>query len=269
MRKIAIVLMGLISFSASVRAETVFEYGAGVVAVSLPAYPGSKDQDSYVLPLPYFYYKDDHIKVDREGLVGNLFQSNRWKLEASFSGAIPVNSDKSSVRTGMPDLGWTLEAGPRLLFYITEPEKRKGYLRAQLFGRKAFATDFSYLDQIGYRAGFGLESEQVISTWNDKTLFWSNRLTFNWANAEYLDYFYGVSDQYATSGRPAYRSHAGYAVTEFSSGIVVKFDHMMLAAFARYDNFSGSSATDSPLLQTNSNFTVGLGLIWIIGSNKS
>lgn len=268
MQRWAMLFLMCSGVAAQVRAEPVFEAGAGLVALTIPAYPGAEEQKSYLLPLPYLYYKDEHITLDEEGLIGNLFESEQWELDASFSGGIPVNSEESSARAGMPDLDWTIEAGPRLLYYFTDKHADDGFVRAEVFARAAFATDLSYIDQVGFRVGVGLEFEQHFSLSDGKKLIWTNKLTANWANNEFLDYYYGVAEAYARPDRISFNSQSGYSGTEFSTGLAVRFNQVLLGTFARYQNFSGSNATQSPLLPSHSNFSIGIGLVWIISSNR-
>ncbi len=248
---------------ADVKADSVLEAGIGGFAISLPAYPGSKDQSSYLLPFPYFYYKDEKITVDREGLVGSLIQGQNWEIDVSFSGGIPVRSEDARIRKGMPDLDWTAEAGPRLLYYFSGQEESERYFRMHVFARKAFATDFSSINSIGYKAGLGWEYEQKIK-WQDKEVVWTNRFTFNWADNNNLDYFYSVPQRYANEIRPQFNAHTGYAGMEVSSGITAKFRDIWLGTFVRYQNFSNTAQANSPLLQVDSNWSVGLGVVWIL-----
>jgi outer membrane scaffolding protein for murein synthesis (MipA/OmpV family) len=254
--------------SVTLDAETIFDAGIGTIGLSLPTYPGSKEQTAYVLPFPYFYYKDENITLDREGLVGNLADGEHWEMDISFSAGIPVKSDDSSIRENMPDLDWSLEAGPQLLYFWQGDGDSRDYLRSQLFVRKAFATDMTYVDQIGYRGGIGLEQQKVFTLNNEQTLIWTNRLTFYWADNTYLDYYYGVSDTLATELRPGFKSRSGYAGAELSSGLSIKVNNMWLAGFVKYQNFSGSQQSASALMQVESNWSVGIGAVWILRTNR-
>ncbi|MCC2603999.1 MipA/OmpV family protein [Planctobacterium marinum] len=251
-----------------VSAEPVYEFGIGVAAASLPSYPGSDDQVYYALPLPYFYYQDEYITVDREGLIGSIFEFEHWGLDVSFSGGIPVNSDDSTVREGMPDLDWTLEAGPKLEYYFTDKDNTDGYLRTHIYLRKVFATDLSYLSSVGNRMGLGFEHKRIILVSDNLPMTWTSQLTLNWADGGAQDYFYGVSSLYANENRPEYIGQSGYASTELSGGITVNIEQLVIGAFVRYQNFSGAASVNSALLQGNSNFSFGIGVIWVLGSNR-
>ena len=258
----------VLAYAPSVLAEAKYEYGVGAVAVSIPTYPGSKEQSFYALPLPYFYYKDEDITLDREGLIGNVFEQSNWKVDISFSGGIPVNSDDTAIRAGMPDLDWTFEAGPRLLYYFAPKVQDGGHFRAELYVRAVFATDLSYLDSVGYRAGLSLDHEKHLYTLGQNRVIWSNHLSINWANGDTQDYFYGVSSQYANASRPIYKGESGYAGAAYTTTLSIKYNDILLSVFSRYQNFLGATVVDSPLLQKNANVSIGIGAIWVIDSNR-
>ncbi|MCW8107435.1 MipA/OmpV family protein [Alteromonas ponticola] len=255
-------LFYLLVFAEPAKAQKKIEAGIGGFAVSLPAYPGSADQSTYVLPFPYFYYKDDRVTVDREGVVGNLLDGDHWEIDVSFSGGIPVRSEDAAIRTGMPDLDWTAEAGPRLLYYVLGNDERDAYIRTHLFVRKAYASDFRSISDIGTKIGLGVEVLRKVTVF-DEIVTWTNRLTVNWADDRNLNYFYGVAAQYATSSRPMFTTHSGYAGTELSSGITVKVDNIWLGFFARYQHFANTAQENSALLEVGSNWTAGIGLVWV------
>ena len=71
-----IVLAFLFASHAVVASE--LEIGAGVFYASLPDYLGSDEQSSYLLPLPYLYYKNDKFELDRNVFTGYLWRSNDW-----------------------------------------------------------------------------------------------------------------------------------------------------------------------------------------------
>ena len=77
----------------SLRAEQIlrprWEIGAGVAALSMPAYRGSSEQRGYLLPVPYAVYRGEVLKVDREKVSGMLFTSERVKLDVVFGDRRP------------------------------------------------------------------------------------------------------------------------------------------------------------------------------------
>jgi len=264
----AVISVFFLGIHNSIEAETVLEGGMGSILVNLPTYPGSADQSTYVLPLPYIFYKDDNVTIDREGLIGNLFESEKWHLDISLSAGIPVNSSESSARLGMPDLDWTIEAGPRLLYYLSRVQKRSDYIRGLIYLRKAMSTDISYINQIGWKAGLGIEMKTNFTIGKNSKLTWTNNLTMNWASKDYLDYYYTVHESYANVSRPEFSSSSGYASTTISSGFVFKYKQLQLTSFVSYQNFSGSQSIESPLVERNSNLMISTGIVWILSSSR-
>src|SRR5512140_3673774 len=78
----------------------LWEAGFGLTGLSLPDYRGSNVQRGYVLPLPYLVYRGEILRMDRKGLYGILFQSDRVHLNISADGGVPVKSDKNQARSG-------------------------------------------------------------------------------------------------------------------------------------------------------------------------
>ncbi len=75
-----------------------------------------------MLPPPYFIYRSDRIKVDRNGPRGILFDTERLRLDLSINASVPVNSSDNRARRGMPDLDPTIEIGPVLKHYLTDED---------------------------------------------------------------------------------------------------------------------------------------------------
>ena len=62
-----------------------WEIGAGATVFTLPDYRGSDESRGYVLPLPYVIYRGERFRVDRQGLRGIFFESDRVELDVSLS----------------------------------------------------------------------------------------------------------------------------------------------------------------------------------------
>lgn len=60
--------------------KPLWELGLGVAALSFPAYRGSDQSSSLLLPAPYFVYRGEFLKADRNGVRGQLFESERIDL---------------------------------------------------------------------------------------------------------------------------------------------------------------------------------------------
>src|SRR5205085_11463785 len=63
--------------------EPLWEAGIGVAALGLPDYRGSDQSRFYAFPLPYFVYRGEIVKADRQGLRGIFFKTDRIDLNMS------------------------------------------------------------------------------------------------------------------------------------------------------------------------------------------
>src|SRR3990170_1134091 len=77
-----------------------------------------------LLPLPYIQYRGDVFRIDREGAHGDLFRSDRLKLDISLNAGPPAKSGRNGARSGMPDIDPTVEAGPSLYVFLARNETR-------------------------------------------------------------------------------------------------------------------------------------------------
>ncbi|WP_199609007.1 MipA/OmpV family protein [Flocculibacter collagenilyticus] len=245
------------------------DLGMGAFALSMPDYLGSDQSESYLLPLPYFYYKDENVKIDRNGFTGELWQSDNWRLDLSASAGVPVNSDDNQLRKGMPDLDWTFEGGVSLKYFINNQKNLNKQHFMALFAHKVIATDFTYLDDEGWRGGLNWYLQQPITVLNQPNISWATRVNINFADKQYLNYFYGVTPQQRLPFRPCYQAEAGYAGSDVSTGLVYKNKKLWLGGFVKYYNFSGSKQIDSPLMAQNHNWTIGIGAMWIFYSKRN
>ena len=68
LRHLALALLaGGASLSASAAEEKpLWEAGVGVATVSFPAYRGSDQRQAFVLPTPYFVYRGEFLKADKD-----------------------------------------------------------------------------------------------------------------------------------------------------------------------------------------------------------
>src|SRR3984885_11603168 len=105
---------------ASARADEkpLWEAGLGVGVVAFPDYRGSDQEQVYPLPVPYFIYRGDFFKADRNGVRGEFVKRDWVELSFSANATVPVDSNHHPARSGMPNLRSTLELGPDLEFHL-------------------------------------------------------------------------------------------------------------------------------------------------------
>src|SRR5262245_32335240 len=98
--------------------EPLWEAGLGIGALSFPDYRGSDERQLYPVPVPYFVYRGEFLKSDRDGVRAEFFDREFIELSASVSATIPVQSEDNAARRGMPDLRPTVELGPSLTLHL-------------------------------------------------------------------------------------------------------------------------------------------------------
>lgn len=260
----AISLMATTTFCAEL--YPLWELGAGIGGLTLPDYRGSDEQRNLLFPIPYFIYRGEILKVDRERIRGLLFKTERVELNFSLNGSPPVKSKNNKAREGMPNLDPTLEFGPQLNILLWEYEQRYK-LTLQLPLRKVIATDLSSAHNAGLISNpiLNLDIKNIGQHgWN---LGLSGGPVF--ANQTYHHYFYGVDPDYATAGRPAYDASGGYSGAQITLALSKRFSDFWTGAFIRVYDLHGAVFDDSPLLQQRLSFMAGIGFAWIFSRSDT
>ena len=238
-----------------------WEVGLGFGGVSLPDYRGAKARSGYVLPLPYVSYSGERVSVDREGMRGGLFRSERVRLDFSAAAAPPAKSD-SGARADMPELDPAVELGPSL---VIDLGKRDGRWSLHLPLRAVVASDLTHAESIGW----------VFSPYLKYAVgangAWEYDVSVGpmYASEAYHDYYYEVDPAFATAARPAYDAPRGYSGTRVTFTFGKRFDGYWLGMFARYDKLSGAAFESSPLVETDSSLIVGGGIAWILARSAT
>jgi outer membrane scaffolding protein for murein synthesis (MipA/OmpV family) len=237
----------------------LWEAGIGVFPSTYPAYRGSDDQQYYLLPFPYLAYRGEYLKIDRDGMRARLFDTDRVEINISVNGAIPVNSDESDARSGMPDLDPTFEIGPSVNVVLARPWPNHT-LKLKLPVRSVIATDFSSTEQAGwiFNPHLNLDSKDVFGGWNTGL-----SLGPLFGNRKYHAYYYEVPSKYATASRPAYSASGGYSGTLAVASLSRRFNRIWVGGFIRYDNLSGAKFDGSPLVETDHSVMAGIAVAWI------
>lgn len=242
----------------------LWELGAGVAALSMPDYRGSDDQRGYVFPIPYVVYRGEILKVDREKIRGLLFKTERLELDLSLNGTVPVRSQDSKAREGMPNLDPTVELGPQLKVRFFDSDKYRFELHLPLRG--VVAVDGGGVRSVGWLTNPVLNLD-IKDTGLDKG--WNLGISGGplWADARYHDYFYGVDPAYATAERTAYQAQGGYSGTQFTLAMSKRYERMWVGAFVRVNDLHGTAFEDSPLLRSKTGYMAGLGVSWIFAQS--
>ncbi len=244
--------------------QPLWEVGLIGGAVSTPAYPASSQSNQRALALPFFVYRGEVLRADRNGVGARLLHTDRVEFDIGFAASLPASSNDVELRQGMPDLGTLIEFGPRVKINLAEPapDQRVTFelpLRAVL--------EFNAgVRQVGYALEPKLAYEwQQRGDWRLKGAF-----SLVLGDQQLNRYFYEVPSVYATATRPAYDAQAGLIGSRIGiDGIKRLGPDVNLFAFARYDWHDGASNRASPLFAQSQGSSIGLALTWTLSRSQA
>jgi outer membrane protein len=269
MKRLLLVLLGcatLAPLHGHAEPRPLWEFGLGATALRLPDYRGSDESRSYVYPLPYFVYRGDRVRVDRQGARAVLLESQRVELDFSAYATPPVDSSKNQARQGMSDLDPTLEVGPQLNFALARDPAKDWRLDLRLPLRAVIATDFQHVRRAGYvlypHLNLNMRPEAFSGKWNvglqAGPLF---------GTREYHRYFYGVDPQFATAQRPAYEAGGGYSGALALATLSRRVGKLWMGGFVRYDSLQGATFENSPLVKQSHSVMAGFAFAWVFAES--
>ena len=260
-------VLGLAGTAQAAEDKPLWELGAGVAAFSFPSYRGSDQTNNFLMPVPHFTYHGDFLKADRHGVRGQIFDTDRLDLTVSAALSPPASSKDINARSGMPDLDPTFEIGPQLDVTLWRSDSRARFVKLLMPLRAAFTVDSSPKD-IGWvfhpKLNMDITDLPGLNGWNLGLL--AGPL---FGDKRQHAYFYSVAPQYAMAARPAYEAKAGYAGMQYLASVSKRFPSFWVGAFLRYDNLSGSTFEDSPLVRDKNYVAGGIAISWILGESST
>ena len=246
--------------------KPLWEAGAGVGVLSLPAWRGADETRNYVLPVPYFTYHGRFLRADRHGIRGVLFDSDRIDLGISLAASPPVGSDRSGARAGMPDLDATAEIGPQLDLILWRSDSHARSLKLILPLRSAFTLSGSPRQEgwvFSPALNLDITDMAGLPGWNlglrSGPLFASRRQHA---------YFYEVTPAQATATRPAYAADGGYSGSQFLVSLSKRYPGYWVGGYARYDALQGAAFENSPLVSRSHYLAAGVAVAWVFGESS-
>jgi outer membrane scaffolding protein for murein synthesis (MipA/OmpV family) len=242
--------------------QPLWEAGLGIGALSFPDYRGSDESHVYPVPVPYFVYRGDFFKADRNGVRGEFFNRKYAELNISVNATIPVQSNDDRARQGMPNLRSTFEFGQSLDLHMWHASDGKIKLDIVLPLRVPITVETSP-QLIGWnfspRLNLDVQNAAGFTGWN-----FGIGAGPMFATRKYHQYFYSVAPQFATPERPAYEARGGYSGGQVISALSKRFTNYWVGAYIRYDNLQGAEFEDSPLVKQKYYLAGGIGIAWMI-----
>lgn len=248
--------------------QPLFETGFFAVHGALADYPSSNEYRYRTLALPYLIYRGDLLKSDdRDGTRVELLKDLRFNVDLSFGGSFPTEG-QNQARNGMPNLDWTFEAGPRLLYYFYK-DANWGQVRIGLPLRASFSTNFTNTRYLGFTVAPDLEIDRYDFA-GIKNLSLYTSATLNYLSEGLADYFFQITPSEQTNERTAYDAKAGLLSWETSIGFRYDYGAQFILAGYRYSDFSMSANRESYLHRTDSNwsYVVSIGLTLYESENR-
>ena len=240
----------------------LWELGIGAYGLSLPAYRGAEQRQTYLLPFPYLQYRGDRFRWDREGGRLRVLGARRARLDFSLGASPPSDTDTNGPRRGMPDLDPTAELGLQLELLLHNDPAGGHIWTMALPVRKVVAVQPDKLESLGWIFTPYLQYEHR-GRW--KTTVSAGPI---FATEAYHDYFYQVDANHATPARPMYDAEPGYSGSRITLGVSRRVGRYWIGAFARYDHLGGAVFADSPLVETDHSLMFGAGVAWVFAQSK-
>jgi len=246
--------------------EPLWELGAGLGMLAFPPWPGSRQHDVFLTPMPYVVYRGERIQADRGGIRAVLFGNDDVDLRLSLAGAPPPEED-DALREGMPGLDAVLELGPELRWraWQSASEHLALYLRVPL--RHAIAASGDGLESTGWFSSPALNLE--LREWPGAG--WKIGLNAGpvFGDADYHAYYYEVAPRYATATRPAWEADDGYGGMQFNASVSRRRGQLWIGAFLRTQYLDGAEFEHSPLVRSDASVSAGVAFAWVFARSRT
>ena len=265
--RIVLSALTLATSAAQAEEKPLWEVGVGVAALSFPSYRGSDQTNNFMAPVPLFTYHGDFFKADRRGIRASFFDSDFVDLTISMAISPPASSNEIKARTSMSDLQGTFEIGPQIDLTFWRSENRARFVKLLMPLRAAITVEGSP-QSVGWvfhpKLNMDITDLPGMPGWNLGLLAGPV-----FGNQRQNAYYYSVASQYATVDRPAYEASSGYAGMQYTMGFSKRFPKFWVGTFLRYDNLSGATFEDSPLVRQKDYFAGGVAITWVLGESST
>ena len=262
------ILMNLLASAEEERtALPLWELGLLGGAIQTPDYSGSNETRVRGIAFPNFRYRGKIFRSDEnEGTRARLLRDPVYKIDFSFSGNFPVDSEDNEARKGMSNIDAVFEIGPRLKVLLTQSDENFRALELIFPLRAVYTTDLRYYQDRGVNFSPGIQ-------WGVKKVLCPRceiffRMSALFSSERYSDLFYQVDPQYVTAGRPLFDGKGGFNSLDIFTGYAVRLGKVQAFTGVYYSNYSGTANRASPLFRQNSNTLLIFGLGWLFWESE-
>jgi len=256
--------MTLFWTGSSMAQKLKWELGGGLAGFDVPLYVGSSQNKQYLLPVPYAKLTSRYLEVDG-GIRGFFFTSPDVRLDISADIGVPVSSDDSDARRGMPNLDAVLQLGPSLEITLAGSRRGKNELRLELPVRAAIATDIKSAENVGWVFEPRIAYQQRRK--NKQGLSYLAAFGLQYSTSGYHAYYYDVAPQFVTSERGVFESDKGYSGLVTDLAAAWRQGEIIYWAFLRYRNLNNAVFENSPLVEQKDYLLVGAGVTWVFAQS--
>lgn len=233
----------------------LWELGLGLGGLHQPYYIGTKQTRTFAFPVPVPIYRGDFFKSDDEGIRAELFNTERLKLEFSMDFNLAIDSDEIDLREGMEDIDSRLQIGPSMEVKLAKTDHSQWLLNLPI--RASIGIGGDGIDESGFTFAPNVTYFRDFN-WSGKPWRAGVALGPQFGSKDYQNLYYGVDQQFATETRATYDADSGYAGSRLLMTLRSQNRERLWVWFVRYENISGATFEDSPLVETNDGLSIGL-----------
>ncbi len=249
----------VLSVPALGEARPKWEVGAALGGQHLRDYRGSKESQVQAYPIPFFVYRGDFLKIDRNGVRGELLSNKRVQFNLSGEAALNGSSEDNRLREGMPELESAFELGPSLNVDLSNNDFKSGWqLRLPVRAVVTVGESGVHYQGVTFNPRLTYTKPNIFHDWrwrfNVGGLYGSNR---------YHAYYYSVTPEFATALRTEYEARGGFSGHYFKTSLSRRKAEYWYGVSLRYDNLSDAAFEDSPLVETEHYFSVSFIVAWL------
>lgn len=250
-----------------------WELGAGYLEGVAPHYTGSNEYYRIKTLFPYFIYRTPELEVGESGSRIYLYHGNGLEVEFTIGGRLPIwteDADKPAPE-GIDD--------PNTILYRGKSWRRRGMddtPAAALFG---VVVNYHLGEHLSFSLpiyqGVGLIRHMpnmgVVGGMSGSYDFFERKsahaliLSYSrsYGDERFNQTYYGVPEEDALPGRPAYQARNGFIKSAYGvGGSFYLGDHWILGLYWAREMLGGSELTSSPLVVTEQGTIQGALLIY-------